>query len=326
MQCCKRYVLQSKWDRGNQLFIAGERKSKNKLFKVVCLPDPLLFCAIANMNGIGRLNIPWAKAQQSRCSWFCRDIPHGFWRWEGFPFQIQCHRQANGSTGIPGGSRMTQTLSWQHRERNPPIQLLKLQCTSIINLRVLWYLFAYLLCSDPWPSCCQLQTVQRQSCQGGKPDRRDLIARSPWCRAPSRPGRPWERICHRRPHCSRRWCAPTGGHCRRGRCQWDRCRARRRWSPRTRKRPISLHMSHQGLVWSISQSSTLGMSKISFYLPGHDDYNYVSMKLNSSPCLHFQVCFKNNNITEPPLFLVPLISIALIPAYHHKKKLQALCH
>ena len=52
-----------------------------------------------------------------------------------------------------------------------------------------WYK-SYLRCSDPWPNCCQLQTVQRQSCQVWRFDQKVQIWRCPSFLAPGPPRRP----------------------------------------------------------------------------------------------------------------------------------------
>ena len=89
-------------------------------------------------------------------------------------------------------------------------------------------------CSDPWPSCCQRRTGRRRSCRAWTAGRKDPIAPNPWCPARDRRAQHAARTCHRWPRYNKRWCVPAAAPTRRGRCHWAGCRARRRWSPRTK--------------------------------------------------------------------------------------------
>lgn len=64
-------------------------------------------------------------------------------------------------------------------------------------------------------------------------ERVTALASLPWCPAPNRPGQLSGRTCHRRPRCSRHWCARAVTRCRRGTSRSGRCRARPKSPPRT---------------------------------------------------------------------------------------------
>ena len=151
--------------------------------------------------------------QQRMCSWFCLGTLHGSWRWGVFPYRIRYRHRGSGSAGIPEDNRSSRLPSWRHQGRSRRVQRL--------------------LCSDPWPSCCQRRSDRTQSCLDGKPDRMDRIGRSPWFRAPSLRERHGVHICLLWLHCSRHWFSPTEGRSHRGRYRWGQCRARLRWLPRT---------------------------------------------------------------------------------------------
>ena len=102
-----------------------------------------------------------------------------------------------------------------------------------------WYK-SYLRCSDPWPNCCQLQTVQRQSCQVWRFDQKVQIWRCPWFLAPGPPRRPWARTCHRWPRCSRHWFSLVGGQRYQHRIQLGQCRAHQKLSPRTKENKLEI--------------------------------------------------------------------------------------
>ena len=79
-----------------------------------------------------RCQRPWGKAQQSRCSWFGQGIPHGFWRWGGFPCLSQYHPPKSGSSGIPGGNRKIQILCERHRGRSRQARHLHKEKTLLV--------------------------------------------------------------------------------------------------------------------------------------------------------------------------------------------------
>ena len=163
------------------------------------------------------------------CSWFCQDILLWSLRWEVFPFQIQFLHPRSGSTGILGDNRMLQipsrrhprqsqqvrlltiitivkysvarlinnfTLEWNRDNNNREAMVLNIQQVVVERSNAKIKNDIYLLCNVPWPSCYQLQTVQRQSCQVWKFDQKVQIWRCPWFLAPGPPRRPWARTCH----------------------------------------------------------------------------------------------------------------------------------
>lgn len=122
-----------------------------------------------------RRHSPLVMGRQSMCSWFCRGILHGSWRWAEFPSRSQYHRPGNVSAGILADSRSSQPPCAQHRA---------------LSLRA-----QHPLCSDLWPSCFQHQTVRTRSCPVWRFDRRDRSGRSPWYRVRDPPGWHGEHIC-----------------------------------------------------------------------------------------------------------------------------------
>ena len=163
--------------------------------------------------------------QQRMCSWYGLDILHESWKWEVYPFQIRYRLPESGQAGILEGNRSFQLPCEQHLIRNRPIQLLQ--------------------CSDPWPSCFQLRSGQRQSCRDGKCDHKVLSGHCPWCPVPSQPRQHEGHICHLKLHCSTHWCVPTEEYCRRRICLQDRLHVHQRLSPRTTEKKNTQRKSSQ---------------------------------------------------------------------------------
>jgi len=90
-----------------------------------------------------------------------------------------------------------------------------------------------LLCSDPWPSCFRLRSVQTRSYRAWRSARMVPTAHCPWCQAPG----PWAlheaHISHRLPHCSTHSRAPAADRTHPDKFQWGRCHALRTPPPRT---------------------------------------------------------------------------------------------
>ena len=57
------------------------------------------------------------------------------------------------------------TLEWNRDNNNREAMVLNIQQVVVERSNAKIKNDIYLLCNVPWPSCCQLQTVQRQSCQ-----------------------------------------------------------------------------------------------------------------------------------------------------------------
>ena len=106
------------------------------------------------------LNWPLAMEQRKMCSWFGRDILHGFCWWVAFPCRSRYRHPRNVWAGIPEDNRSFRLLFGQRRVRNRLVRRL--------------------LCSDPWPSCCLLRSVRKTKLSGRKiwpngPDRTESI-------------------------------------------------------------------------------------------------------------------------------------------------------
>ncbi len=122
-----------------------------------------------------------------------------------------------------------------------------------------------LLCSDPWPSCFRLRSVQTQSYRAWRSARMAPTAHCPWYQAPG----PWAlheaHISHRLPHCSTHSRAPAADQTHPGKFRWGRCHALHTPPPRTWHRSgsrIALpgcaesHASWQAKSYSISRNKT----------------------------------------------------------------------
>jgi len=73
--------------------------------------------------------------QQSRYSWSYQDTLRVFLKWAEFQGQTLFLLPVNESAGILVSSHMTQTLFWQHREQNPPAQLLEFKSFSYSDVK-----------------------------------------------------------------------------------------------------------------------------------------------------------------------------------------------